>query len=134
MAEATVHASKAVGAEITRWENKLEEVKAQVEKQTQVRDALVAEIESKTNNFEIYMAGRTNEDKRVKAEIAASREQLVKDQSEFQAILLEYRNEKNAVESERKHLELEKVRHAGSVQNVQEFVTAIRRAVGLLGI
>ncbi len=121
------------GAEITKLDNKLEELRNQVEEKTKVRNALVDEISKKTENFEIYMTGRTNEDKKVRADLIAMREQLTKDQAEFSTMLLAHRNDKNTLENQKRDLEIQKVRHAGTVQNVQEFVTAIRRAVGLLG-
>jgi chromosome segregation ATPase len=125
---------KDLGTQITQWENRLEIVKGEIENSRRTKDALQSEIEKKRSDFEIYINGRDAEVKKMRADLLAEREQLVKDKNEFQAILLAHRNDKNVIEEQKRQLELEKSKHAGTIQNVQEFVTAVRRAVGLLNI
>jgi chromosome segregation ATPase len=134
----TVAAAKrgltAVGAEITQWENRLEFVKSETQRLTQARDALQAEIDKKTSDFQIYMSQRDADNKKAHSDLVAEREKLEKDKSDFQNILKGFQNEKNGLAQQVRDLEIQKLRHGQTEKNVQEFITAVRRAVGLLGM
>jgi chromosome segregation ATPase len=125
---------KNLGTEITQWENRLEFVKSEAQKATSARDAINAEIERKSNDYSIYVTQRDLELKKRNADIQASVEQLQKDKEEFQGILNQHRQNQLALDAEKLEFESRKSKHDGQVQNVQEFITAVRRASGLLGI
>ena len=125
---------KNLGTEITQWENRLEFVKSEAQKATSARDAINAEIERKSNDYSIYVTQRDLELKKRNADIQASVEQLQKDKEEFQGILNQHRQNQLALDAEKQEFESRKSKHDAQVQNVQEFITAVRRASGLLGI
>jgi hypothetical protein len=125
---------KTIGNEITQWENRLEFVRGEVQKQTQVRDSLLATISQKTADFDIYMSQKDAEIKKDRVLMLEERAQLAKDKKDFEDILKQHQSAQTALVESQRHLELEKSKHAGTVQNVQEFITAVRRASGLLDI
>lgn len=125
---------KTIGNEITQWENRLEYVKMEVQKNTQVRDSLLAQIAKKTEDYDIYMAQKDAEVKKERALMLSEKEQLAKDKEEFQGILKQHKTDKSEFEFAKRDLEIQKLKHAATTQNVQEFITAVKRAVGLLGI
>lgn len=127
-------AVRETGKQITQEENRLEEVKIEVEKQTQTRNALLAEINKKSSDFDIYMAQRDSEIKKMRSDMMAEREQLLKEKSEFQEILVSHKQAKASLEQGIKDLEIQKSRFAATSDNVNQFITAVRRASGLLGI
>jgi len=129
-----VRGLKAVGAEITQWENRLEFVKQEVEKNTKARDSLLAEIAKKTDDFNGYMAMKDAEIKQSRTAMLAEKDELAKQKAEFQAILEQHRKDKEALSDDRKNFEIEKQKSAASAQNIQDFIQAVRRAAGLLGI
>jgi hypothetical protein len=129
-----VQDQKMIGAELTKWENRLEVVKTEVAKNIESRDALLQMIEQKTKDYDTYMAQKDADLKRQTREMQDQRDQFVKDKTEFINLMKQHQAEKVAFEQSKKEFEIQKLRHASSVQNVQEFVTAVRRAVGVLGI
>ena len=126
--------TKELGRRITQEENKLEAVKAEVEKNEKARDALLAEIEKRTGDFTIYMAQKDAESKKLRADTVTERDQLVKDTAEFQEILKKHHEEKIALEAQKRELDIQRLKDQNAKQNVQDFITAVRRAVNLLGI
>jgi chromosome segregation ATPase len=137
MSNGAIEASKSlktIGNEITQWENRLEFVKNEVSKNTQTRDAIAAEISKKTQDFEVYMATRDVEMKKSRADILAEREQLNKDKTSFTEIIKKHQQEKELLNEQKRDFENEKSRHAATITNIQEFITAVRRASGLLNI
>lgn len=125
---------KTIGSEVTVWENRLEYAKTEVAKQNAARDTLTAEIEKKSADFSVYISQRDAEAKKMRSDALAEKEKLESNKAEFQEILRQHQIDKSAFEEQKRDLEIQKLRHASQIQNVQEFVTAIRRAVGLLGI
>jgi chromosome segregation ATPase len=123
-----------MGADITKLENQLESIRGEVEKTTRSRDALLAEISRKSDDFTQMMAMRDAEIKKSRADMLIEREQLNGQKSEFNEILKQHQADKVHLEQDKKELEIQKLRHASTTQNVQEFITAVRRATGLLGI
>ena|SRR5271165_7261010 len=125
---------KTIGSELTIWENRMEFAKTEAQKAAQTRDALQAEIDKKSSDFAIYIAQRDAEIKKSRADMMAEREGLEKNKAEFQDILKQHQADKNALIQEKRDFEIQKLRQASSEKNVQEFITAVRRACGLLGI
>jgi len=134
MSQTATRDLKSVGSEITQWENRAEVVKTEVERLNQTRDALSAQIDKKSSDFNVYMSQKDAEIKRERAALVADREQFSKDKAAFQEILVQHKNDKAALENQKRDLDIQKLRHEASKKNVQEFTTAVRRAVGLLGI
>src|SRR4029077_5366274 len=114
---------KTIGTEITQWENRAEVVKTEVDKLNKTRDALQAEIDKKSSDFNIYMNQKDLEMKKSRADILAEREQLEKNKAEFQDILKKHQEAKAALASERQTFEIAQLRHASTTKNVQEFIT-----------
>lgn len=125
---------KTVGSELTVWENRLDIAKAECEKNQKMRDALQAEIDKKTSDFGIYIAQRDAENKKTHSEVLEAREKLESDKSEFQMILKQHQQDKAALDSQKHEFEIQRLKHASTVENVQQFILAVRRASGLLGI
>lgn len=125
---------KTIGNEITVWENRLEFAKTEVEKNTRTRDALQAEIDKKTADFAAYISQRDAENKKMHTDILADRDKLNADKAEFQDILKQHQQEKASLAEEKRDFESQKLKHAGTIDNVQQFITAVKRASGLLGI
>lgn len=125
---------KTVGTEITQWENRLEHVKMEADKNARTRDALQAEIDKKTSDFSIYINQRDAETKNGYAVLLADREKLNGEKEEFRQILEAHRRDRDTLDAEKRVFDIEKLKFAATTQNVQEFITAIRRAVGVLGI
>jgi DNA repair exonuclease SbcCD ATPase subunit len=125
---------KTIGSELTIWENRLEVAKGELQRTQQARDALQAEIDKKTADFQIYMSQRDADNKKVHSDIVAEREKLEKDKADFQNILKGFQNDRNSLTQAQRDLDIQKLRHAQTEKNVQEFITAVRRACGLLGL
>ena len=125
---------KELGKRITQEENKLEQVSKELETKLATKNAIEAEITKKTTDFEVYMSQRDAENKRMRTEINAQRDDLNKQKEEFQEILRGQVQEKTRFSEEKKMFEIQKLRHEASTRGVQEFILAVRRAVNLLGI
>ena len=80
------------------------------------------------------MAMQDAETKKSRAAMLIEREELNKQKAEFVNLVKQHQADKAALEQDKKEFEIQKMRQASSVQNVQEFVHAVRRASGLLGI
>ena len=132
--EMAVKNLKTIGTEITQWENRLEFVKTEVQKNTQVRDSLQAEIDKKTADFSIFISQRDAETKNAHTALLQEREQLAKDKTDFMEVLKAHQSEKESFQDEKREFDIQRLKHASTTQNVQEFITAVRRASGLLGI
>ena len=131
--DTAVRSLKAVGTEITQWENRLDYVKGEVERATKTRDALQAEIAKKSEDYNVWMGQQDAEVKKGRADLLIEQQQLAKDKADFMTILKQHQNDKASLEQQKQELEVQKLKHAGSVDNVQQFITAVRRASGLLG-
>jgi hypothetical protein len=125
---------KTIGSELTVWENRLEVAKSELQRVTQARDALQAEIDKKSSDYSVYIAQRDAENKKAYSDIAAQRDQLNKDKAEFQNILKQHQIVKATLDQDKQALDIQKLRFDATTKNVQEFITAVRRASGLLGI
>jgi chromosome segregation ATPase len=134
MSNVAVRDMKEIGKEITQEENRLERVKEEVQKQQQTLNAISAEISKKSNDFNIYMAQKDAEVKKSHADMLIEREQLQKEKNEFMEIMKQHKESKTLLETDKKNFEIQKLRFDATTQNVKEFISAVRRANGLLGI
>jgi len=76
------------------YQNRIDFLKAEHDRLEKSKDQLVSEIDRKTKDYELYMAQKDGESKRIRADVLASQEQLMKDKSEFQAILNGFKENK----------------------------------------
>lgn len=134
MSNTAIRDMKSVGSDIVREENKLEALKSEVQKLSMARDAIQAEIDRKSSDFNIYMSQKDAETKKSRADMLLEKEQLMKDQSDFQDILKQHKGSQSSLEEQKRLFEIEKLRFVSTTSNVQEFITTVRRAYGLLGI
>src|ERR1700753_2272362 len=114
---------KTIGNELTVWENRLEVAKSEAHKLSQTKDALQAEIDRKTSDFNIYMSQRDAEVKKSRADMLVARDQLSKDKAEFMGIVKAHQEAKANLESEKHLFEIQKAKHLATIQNVQEFIS-----------
>ena len=129
-----IRSPKAVGTELTQLENRLETVKEEVKKKTEMRDALQADIDKRTNDFGMYINQRDSEAKNMRRDLLAEKEEFNKQKSEFHEILTKHSESKVSLENEKRELEIQKLKFEATTKNVGEFIQAVRRSVGLLGI
>lgn len=125
---------KTIGSELTIWENRLEVAKTELQKAQQARDALQAEIDKKTTDFNLFMSNRDADNKKERAKIVEEHETVERLKGEFQGILKAHQAEKAGLEQAKRDFDIQKLRHDKKVSDVNEFITAVRRASGLLGV
>lgn len=125
---------KTIGSELTIWENRLEVAKTELQKAQQARDALQAEIDKKTTDFNLFMSNRDADNKKERAKIVEEHETVERLKAEFQGILKAHQAEKAGLEQAKREFDIQKLRHDKKVNDVNEFITAVRRASGLLGV
>lgn len=125
---------KTIGSELTIWENRLEVAKTELQKAQQARDALQAEIDKKTTDFNLFMSNRDADNKKERAKIVEEHETVERLKGEFQGILKAHQAEKAGLEQAKREFDIQKLRHDKKVNDVNEFITAVRRASGLLGV
>jgi hypothetical protein len=126
--------TKSIDAETVRLENRLEDLRQEVDKNVKAREAIIAEISKKTDDFNSYMAIKDSELKKSNTELLVQRDELNNQKSEFQTILKQHQESKASLDKEKHEFEIQKLRTVATTQNVQEFITAVRRACSLLGI
>lgn len=124
---------KAIDAEIVQWENRLGFVQDEVKRLSDTKEKMQSEIDQKTAYYNIYIAQKDNESKRMRQEQVESQEQLAKDKSDFMEILTQFKAEKDAFEEEKKGSENLKAQYEDKMNNVRQFIIAVQRAFSLLG-
>lgn len=136
MGELTVamKTAKTINQELVVAENRVEFLKAEEIRLKKSNEATRDEIDKKSQDYSIYMGQKDAETKQLRANLLVEREQFSKEKADFMGILQDHQKEKAALASEKHAFESEKSKHTGQVENVQQFVIAIRRAVSLLGI
>lgn len=126
--------AKTINQELVVAENRVEFLKAEEGRLKKANETVQANIDKKTADYDLYMGQRDAETKKMRADILVERDQLAKERTEFMEILQQHKKERSAFDAEKHGFDSEKSKHAGEVENVRQFVTAIRRAVSLLGI
>jgi len=132
--ETATRSLKAVGTEITQWENRLQFVKDEHDRLSKAKDALQAEIDRKSADYAIFISQRDAESKKMREDVLHEREQMNADKAEFQKILQQFQNDKNT------HLEAvsgfaaDKQKVQAQIDNIRQFIIAVQRASGLLGL
>lgn len=138
MANETVAAAqrglKAVGAEITQWENRLEYVKGEVDRLNKTKASIEAEIAQKSADYDVYIAKRDSDSKRLREDVTAEKAKLEAAKKEFQSIVADFQKEKELHLEDKQSLALQKTKSDADKDNVRQFVIAVQRASSLLGI
>jgi archaellum component FlaC len=125
---------KTLDKDLVLAENELQAVREEVERLNKAKDALQSEIEKKTADYNIHFSGRDAESKRKHQDVLLQSEQLVKDKQEFQAMLQQFQKDKAAFSDSKKTIDIQNAKYAEQINNVQQFLTAIKRAYSVLGI
>lgn len=132
--DTAVRSLKVVGAEITQWENRLEFVKSEVQQQTKAKEALIADIERKSADYNIFIAQRDAESKKIRQSVLDEHAQLEQDKAEFQTILHQFQKDRVAYLDQKKTMDSQNTKHEAEMNNIREFVIAVQRACSLIGI
>lgn len=132
--DTAVRSVKAMNTEIVQWENRLQFVQDEVKRLNQTRDTLQAEIERKTADYNVYMAQRDSETKKIRQDSMDSAAQLAMDKAEFQGILQQFQKDRAAFEHEKMGVDSEKSKVQGQKDSIRGFITAVQRAMSLLDL
>ena len=133
MSEA-MKSAKQIQTEMVQWENRLENVKSELERTQKTKDDLQAQIDKKTSDYNIYMSQRDADTKKMRQDTNEGNEQLLKDKAEFQAMLLEFRKEKQEFEAAKNNVDVDMAKMNAQKENIKGFIQAVQRACGLLGL
>lgn len=131
---AALKAAKDIDRNLTVSENRLQFVTDEVKRLTATRDAMQAEIDQKAANYNIYIAQRDAETKKIRQDTLESTDQLAKDKKEFQDILKQFQNDKASVDHDKNANEAERGKIKAQKEAIQGFITAVQRACSLLGL
>lgn len=122
----------AADGEIVKAENKLASIQEEIGQKKVALEGLQTEINKKTTDFEIYISSRQTELSRERAALVSDKEKLAQDRAEFQEILTKHKEDKKAVEDQKRDYDLQALRHSAKMQAITEFITAIKRAYNVL--
>jgi chromosome segregation ATPase len=126
--------AKEVDRQLTVAENRFAYVQEEIKRATENKEKLNSEITVKKAEYDMYIAGKDAEWKKVRQDVLDERAQLDKDKVEFQGILQKFKLEQNALASDRETFENDKRKTGAQVENIKQFVMAVQRACSLLGL
>lgn len=126
--------AKEIERSLVQNENRLAYIQDEVKRLTGTRDSMQAEIDKKTADYNIYIAQRDTDSKKMRADILAEHDQLNKDKKEFQGILQQFQKEKQVHLESVQGFDVNKKRNEDQMNNIREFVIAVQRACSLLGL
>lgn len=126
--------AKDIEKQLVQSENRLAYVQDEVKRLTQTKDSMQAEIDKKTADYNIYIAQRDNDSKKMRQDLLEEREQMAKDKQEFQGMLVKFQKEKEGFADKAKIMETQNAKHEAQMNNIREFVIAVQRACSLLGL
>lgn len=132
--QAAVRGIKAIDSEIVQWENRLEFVKNETERLTKTRDALQAEIDKKTADYQIYLSQKDVESKKIQQDALDGQTQLAKDKAEFQNILKAFQKERQDFLGQKQEVDAQALQAKAKLDNIQQFIMAVQRAISVLGL
>lgn len=136
MSEMTVamKTAKDIEKSLVQSENRLAYVQDEVKRATQTRDNIEAEISRKSADYDIYIAKRDADSKKIRQDALDLQEQLNKDKAEFHAILAQFQKEKLSIAEQASTLKAQNVRHEAEMNNIREFIKAVQRACSVIGL
>lgn len=126
--------AKDIERQLTVAENRLAYVQDECKKLATTKEALQGDIERKTSDYNIFMAQRDVETKKMRQDVFEERAQMDKDKAEFQGILQKFKLEQNALASTREEFENDKRKTGAQLDNIRQFIIAVQRASSLLGL
>lgn len=129
-----VRSLKTVNTEIVQWENRLQFVQDEVKRLTQTRDGMQAEIDKKSTDYNVYMAQRDTESKKIRQDATDAQMQLAKDKEEFQKILKDFQKERQECIGQKQALDAQSLQVKTKLENIQHFIMAVQRAISVLGL
>ena len=115
-------------------QNRIDYLKAEHERLSKAKDQLHNEITKKTSDYELYMAQKDAESKRIRADALTQQDQLAKDKTEFQLILKTHQEEKQKLEKEKNDLTIERNKVTSRLEQIGHFIQAVQRDITVLGL
>jgi chromosome segregation ATPase len=131
MAEA-MKSAKTIQAEITQWENRLEEARNEHGNLKRQSEVLQGEIDQKRNEYANYISTTQKQLRDGLDQLNADQGVLKNQRDVFKSELDKHLTDKAAFAHEKSEFEKEKSRVAGSRQLVNDFIQAVRRAYNVL--
>jgi phage-related protein len=132
--DVAVRGVKEMNMEIVQWENRLQFVQDEVKRLNASKEAMQGEIDKKTADYNIYMAQRDAETKKIRQDVTDDRAQMDKDKAEFHKIVQQFQKEKQGVLEAKQTHEVEKAKNEAQLNNIRQFIIAVQRASSLLGL
>lgn len=126
--------AKEIERNLVQSENRLAFIQDELKRITATRDSMQAEIDKKTADYNIYIAQRDADSKKMRQDVLAERDQLSKDKVEFQGILQQFQHDKQVHLESIQGFETNKTRNEAQMNNIREFIIAVQRACSLLGL
>lgn len=126
--------AKDIERSLVQHENRLAYVQDELKRVTQSKDAMQAEIDRKAADYNIYIAQRDTDSKKMRQEIVDERTKLDGEKKQFQDILVQFQKEKQGYLDSVHAFETNKTRNEAQMNNIREFVIAVQRACSLLGL
>jgi hypothetical protein len=131
--ETAVRGVKAINSEIVQWENRLQFVQDEVKRLSDTKNAMQAEIDKKTADYNIYIAQKDTDSKRMRQDTVADRDQLTKDKAEFLAMLEQHKKDKDSFAESKQSVDIQNAQFEEKMNNVRQFIIAVQRAFSVLG-
>lgn len=125
---------KEIDRTLVASENRLAYIQDEVKRLNLTKETLQAEIDKKTADYNIFIAQRDTDSKKMREDILQERDQLAKDKVEFQDILKRFQKEKESHKESVDGFSNDKTRNEAQMNNIREFVIAVQRACSLLGL
>lgn len=126
--------AKDIEKQLVVSENRLAYVQDEVKRLTQSRESIQAEIAKKTADYDVHIALRDSESKKIRKEASDAQDQMSKDKAEFQTILSQFQKDKAAFEYEKNNCSGELAKIKAQQENIRQFVISVQRAITVLGL
>lgn len=131
---AAMKTAKEIERSLVQNENRLAYVQDEVKRLNTTKETMQAEIDRKTADYNIYIAQRDTDSKKMRQDVFDGQEQLAKDKAEFQKILVQFQKDKQVHLESVQGFEVNKTRNEAQMNNIREFVIAVQRACSLIGL
>lgn len=126
--------AKTIQAEMTQWENRLDVLRSDHERLSKAKDALQADIDRKTSDYEVFIAARNSDIAKLREETDNQAKELARQKEEFKTILSNFHKEKQAFEAQNHSLAGERASLEKRNAAVNDFIIAVQRALTVLGL
>ena len=113
-------------AEVAAWEHRLLAIKAEVDTYTKRREAIIEEVKSIHAILEQETKKIVDENRKRTAKVNEAQLKLDTDKAEFEAALIAFKKEKNALEREKEAAASIKANYELSMGKVGEFIRMVR--------